>query len=85
MTPQEILDTKIEHKGSQITLHTFFKMCLLHLVAEGECFSGKRPLGNSGWEGEIAVALGAFSGSPDDPDIDYAKARDMMIVAITNM
>ena len=39
------------------TVREYLQKLLLELWREGECFSGKRPFGNSGWEYEIYTAL----------------------------
>lgn len=43
--------------GRPATIRDFFRECMMLLWSEGEGFSGKRPLGNSGWEHQIYVAL----------------------------
>jgi hypothetical protein len=51
------------------TIGDYLKLLLTNLWQEGECFSGKRPFGNSGWEYEIYTALveaGIIDGKLDD-------------------
>jgi len=51
------------------TIREYLTKLLLTLWNEAEGFSGKRPFGNSGWDGEIATALvksGFISGSIDE-------------------
>ena len=43
--------------SKQITIKEYLKTLLLTLWEEGEGFSGKRPLGNSGWEYDLFVPL----------------------------
>ncbi len=57
MTP-EFLDLPMgENDANAVTVRDYLKALLRKLFAEGEGFSGKRPFGNSGWEGEIAAAF----------------------------
>jgi hypothetical protein len=51
---------KVELRGTDIgdvTLNEFLRRLLLGVFIDGECFSGKRPFGNSGWEYSIYEAL----------------------------
>lgn len=52
-----ILDTPLKSQGSDYTIRTLFKDILDALIDEADSFSGKRPLGDSGWQGEIAADL----------------------------
>lgn len=47
------------------TIRDYFKELLSKLWEEGECFSGKRPLGNSGWEYHLWDTL-IYHGFPDE-------------------
>lgn len=78
MTGAEILDRKL---ADGTTVREFLKACLSALIDEGEAFSGKRPLGNSGWEAELAHAIGAVDAN-DPEDVDFPKTRTMMLEAI---
>ena len=40
-----------------ITVKDFMKELLSTLFKEMECFSGKRPFGNSGWEYDMAICF----------------------------
>ena len=57
-----------------MTLKSFLKSCLLRFWKEGECFSGKRPLGDSGYDYEIYEAL-AKDGLIE---ADYDKDGDLV-------
>lgn len=59
MTNKEILELKFESTdlGKEISIKDFFKELLTTLFKEGECFSGKRPFGNSGWDYDLCVCL----------------------------
>lgn len=41
----------------QITLREYFKKLLIQLWIDEECFDGKRPFGNSGWQYDVYSAL----------------------------
>lgn len=41
-----------------MTIHSFFQQAMLNLFEQDESFSGKRPLGNSGWREDM---INAFS------------------------
>lgn len=45
--------------GDELTMLEYFEQLLQTLWDEGEGFSGKRPFGNSGWQGEVIQALAA--------------------------
>jgi hypothetical protein len=68
MDNKEILKLKFKSTdlGKEITIKDFFKELLITLFKEGECFSGKRPFGNSGWDYDLCVCLvqnGVIEGS----------------------
>ncbi len=52
----DVLNVKIEG-DFEGTLREFFKELALKVWEEGECFSGKRPFGNSGWDNAVYEAL----------------------------
>ena len=56
------------------TLREYMQLLLTTLFEEGEGFSGKRPLGNSGWDYEVgkSIALAGFI----DCDIDNFGSED---------
>lgn len=43
--------------NEELTIKAYLILLLRTLWIEEESFSGKRPLGNSGWKGDIEVAL----------------------------
>lgn len=83
MTNKEILELEFESTDLErkITIRDFFKELLTALFKEGECFSGKRPFGNSGWDFDLCVCLAknrVIDGHnqidpdyPEDEDWDY--------------
>ncbi len=56
----DILDLPLDadNDADASTVREYLVALLLALWNEGEGFSGKRPLGNSGWEVDIYKALG---------------------------
>lgn len=46
-----------ENDAGAKTVGEYFEKLLLTLWIEEDCFSGKRPFGNSGWKGEVYYAL----------------------------
>lgn len=59
MIDKKILDLRFYSNdlGKEITIKDFFKALLRKLFEERENFSGKRPFGNSDWDGDLCVCL----------------------------
>lgn len=55
--PEEVLDIDIYSGRFQGPLRDYLKELLIQLIIQGEGFSGKRPLGYSGWAYPIYEAL----------------------------
>lgn len=54
----ETLDCPMgENDAGASTIREYLQELLITLLAEEECFSGKRPFGNSGWLGDLAEPL----------------------------
>lgn len=66
------LANRLHIDGEEMSLCYFFRKAMIALWEQGECFSGKRPLGNSGWQGAISYAL--HEGEIVD-EIDYRLAN----------
>ena len=71
MTNQELLNLKVESSDhdDDLTIKGYFKLLLTELWREAECFSGKRPFGNSGWEYDLykpLIKAGAVKGELDE-------------------
>lgn len=80
MTNKQILELKFESTdlGKEISIKDFFKELLTTLFKEGECFSGKRPFGNSGWDWDLKICLvknGVIDGH-NEIDPDYPEDED---------
>ncbi len=57
MTPEDltagrlVLETPmLDNEAGAATIHEYLRKLMMTLWSEKECFSGKRPFGNSGWE-----------------------------------
>ncbi len=87
---REILDLPMqENDAKAATIRDYLRTLLRKVVAEGECFSGKRPFGNSGWEHALYVPLvkaRKIKGSLDEDgfldDCDDEKGRRLILAAI---
>lgn len=92
MTNNELLGLKIQTNDfDEITVAEFFAKLLQALWHEGEGFSGKRPFGNSGWEYDLARAIGVAGGFPvvnvgsnDEPEWDL-EDEDAAMKAIASL
>lgn len=92
-TPQEILALPMpENDGNASTIGEYFVSLLHTLWIEKEGFSGKRPFGNSGWEGDIETALinaDAIWGQIDEDgyieDVDSEAADRIIFSTINNL
>lgn len=96
MTHQEMLDyNSFFSDCDATTLREYFHTLLLTLWLEGEGFSGKRPFGNSGWDGDVYLALvemKAVNGKilSDEghsylDSCDYDKANKLVVKLIAEM
>lgn len=67
----EILDAKMgENDADASTIRDYLKSLLTLVWSDGEGFDGKRPFGNSGWEGEIyATLVEQLNYDEDDLDV----------------
>lgn len=69
-----IFDVPMEGEFEGETIRDYLRNLLVTLWDEGECFSGKRPFGNSDWKYDIYIPLvrhGFFEGFVNEcGDID---------------
>lgn len=74
---KKIGNTKITHwdVDEDITINDYLRTLLLALLSEGEEFSPKRPLGNSGWEDALPRSL-AIAGIIDYKRTGYPQEED---------
>lgn len=93
MTPEqakEILDLPMPQPNDARvkTVREYLAKLLAKVIEEGECFSGKRPFGNSGWQYELhfpLVQAGLVKGLIEDgclEDYDKAKAHKLILSVI---
>lgn len=85
-----VLDTAVVD-GFDMTLREYFRELVIRLWVEGESFSGKRPLGDSGWECDVYKALikaGAVDGTLDEDgyveDCDSRKVDKLVTELLRN-
>lgn len=76
MNVKDALDLRFEDpdSGEEMSIRDYFKRLLSTLYEEGEGFSGKRPFGNSGWEGNLELPLvrgGCIGGNVIEEDDDF--------------
>jgi hypothetical protein len=60
LTDEQVLKAAaciVKFCGEEEPLAEYLKLIMLALWEEGESFSGKRPLGDSGWQWDVAGAL----------------------------
>jgi hypothetical protein len=81
-----------ENDAGASTIGQYLGQLLLTLWEEGECFSGKRPFGNSGWEYEIyrgLIQAGAVAGTVDEygdiQTVDEKAANQLISNHITQL
>lgn len=78
---QNVLDLPCNISGVPFTsLRDFFLRCLERLWVEEESFSGKRPLGNSGWQWGVYEALQEGGFITDAENLDERRKADQIIV-----
>jgi hypothetical protein len=93
LTPAELLDLPMyENDAEAATIRGYLKAILLSVWLEGEEFNGKRPFGNSGWKGDVEVALikaGVIEGSLDEngyiDSSDSSGANKLIATAIKEL
>lgn len=89
-TPQQVLDLPLPANDSGADTVRGYLIALAAEVWEhGECFSGKRPFGNSSWEYDLYVPLAkagwveaTFDSYGDLDRFDRAAAHQMVADAI---
>jgi len=83
------LEFKSNDLGKKVTIRKFFFEIMKKLWIEQECFSGKRPLGNSGWDGDLICCLvknklikGKLDEDGDLEDYNYKEVDKFVIEEI---
>ena len=90
ITPQQVLDLPLpENDSGASTVRGYLIALLTELWREEECFSGKRPFGNSSWQYDVYVPLikaGIVDGALDEDGYidrcDDAAADQLVLGAI---
>ena len=74
------------------TVGEFLESCLVELIESNEGFSGKRPLGDSGWATDMGLALvdaglieGYHNKEDGEYDFEHSVADKLVIVAIKQL
>ncbi len=92
-TPQQILDCPLSDNDAQAgTVREYLTKLLALVWEDGETFNGKRPFGNSGWDGEIVIGLvraGYVTGELDEDGYldtaDWDAAQRLVAEAIQHL
>jgi len=78
--------------NGEVTIKEYLQQCMRELWREGECFSGKRPLGNSDWQTVIYIHLvknKCVEGELDEDgyleSCDYGAANKIIMDIIGDM
>lgn len=78
----------------ELTIKEWLKTLLVTLLIEDEGFSGKRPFGNSGWTGDVEIALvraGLSDGEihEEDGDVDLvecgSRTEELLIAIVKSL
>ena len=88
---QELLNLEVDsYDHDNLTIRGYFKLLLTELWTQGECFSGKRPLGDSGWWNDLYTPLvksGAIDGNVDEDgcidEYDEDAANELVLELIS--
>lgn len=79
---EEILNARMREHGNDAyaeTIRDYLKRLLVLVWEEGDCFDGKRPFGNSGWDHDIYSTLIDELGYDED---DFTGMNEAISVAI---
>lgn len=89
-TPQQVLALPMqENDADAATIRDYLIALLATLWEEKDGFTGKRPFGNSGWDGDLVIALiraGLIEGALDEDgyleSCDDDAAEELIAAAI---
>lgn len=88
------LDLRFECRDldREVSIREYLRELLSALWHDGECFSGKRPFGNSGWEYDLYLPLivaGVIGGNLDEDgyihDVDASAGHKVIAELIREM
>ena len=89
--PQNVMYSLVVPEAG-ITIREYLKLLLTTLWTEGERFSGKRPLGNSGWQYDVYHQLvknnfvtGTFNEDDMLEEVDTKEANKLILELIANL
>jgi hypothetical protein len=91
MEPKDILNLQMpeNNDAGARTIKEYLIQLLIALIEDGECFSGKRPLGNSSWMRQLYEPLvraklvaGQFDIDDNLDEVNYREAEKVLITAI---
>lgn len=93
MTPQQLLDLPLpDNDSGASTVRGYLAALTERVWEENECFSGKRPFGNGGWQFDLYVPMiraglvgGTFYEDGDLEDVDEDAADKLILEAIRAM
>lgn len=88
-----ILDLPMElNDAGATTIRAYLQALLTKLIQDEECFSGKRPFGNSGWMHDLykpIIKAGLAGGELDEDgnveDCDDAEVEELILQAIESL
>lgn len=92
-TARQVLDLALpSNDADAATIRDYLIELLAKVWQEGECFNGKRPFGNSGWEDELyppLITAGKVAGRLDEngyvEDVDEPAAQRLIAAAIREL
>jgi hypothetical protein len=88
----KLLELKVKGNdaGEDLTIRQYLRELLAELWKEDESFTGYRPFGNSGWQGDIYIPLvlaGALKGYIDEDgwlsDFDEDDGKELVLKLIS--
>lgn len=84
LNPQSLLDLPMEQNDAEAATIRDYLVSLLSLVWEdGEGFDGKRPFGNSGWDGDLLDTLTNAGITTEEEEDD--RGRQLIAAAILSL
>jgi len=89
MKGKHILNLPMRNDCGPVTIGETLRAMLRNLIIEADSFSGKRPLGNSGWHADFAVALidagvveGVVDSDGEPDDYDWKQVDKALLKAV---
>jgi len=89
MKGKDILKLPMRNDCGPVTIGETLRAMLRNLIIEGEGFSGKRPLGDSDWYAQFAIALidgqvveGIVDSDGEPSEYDWKKVDKALLKAV---